>query len=125
MIVPDEGRGVLLDDEEAGAEPDRFSDGALDETVGPGAVGLREHWRTFLYGMEAIGLDEVRRRWEDARRLIRENGVTYNVYGDPRGQERPWELDPIPLLIDPDEAASLEAGLVQRGQLLEAILADL
>ena len=42
---------------------------------------------------------ELTRRWEDARQLIRENGVTYNVYGDPRGLDRPWQLDPIPLLI--------------------------
>lgn len=121
MIAPNEGRGVLLDDEEAAAK----ARGLSDETVGPGGRGVREHWRTFLDGMDAIGLDEVRRRWEDARRLIRENGITYNVYGDPRGQERPWELDPIPLLIDPDEAAVLESGLVQRGRLLEAILTDL
>ena len=33
------------------------------------------------------------------QQLIRENGVTYNVYGDPRGMDRPWQLDPIPLLI--------------------------
>ena len=31
--------------------------------------------------------------------LIRENGVTYNVYGDPQGIDRPWQLDLIPLLI--------------------------
>src|SRR5262249_7992379 len=57
--------------------------------------------------------------------LIRENGVTYRVYGDPRGQYRPWQLDPLPLLIPPAEAAVLEAGLIQRARLLEAILADL
>ena len=28
-------------------------------------------------------------------KLLRENGVTYNVYGDPRGTDRPWELDPV------------------------------
>ena len=38
------------------------------------------------------------------RHLIRENGVTYNVYGDPRGMDRPWQLDPIPLLIPPADA---------------------
>ena len=31
-------------------------------------------------------------------RLIRDNGVTYNVYGDPRGMHRPWEPDPMPRL---------------------------
>ena len=65
------------------------------------------------------------RRWEDAKHLIRENGVTYNVYGDPRGLDRPWELDPIPLLIARPTPRALEAGLVQRARLLDLILADL
>ena len=47
------------------------------------------------------GLPELTRRWQEARQLIRENGVTYNVYGDPRGMDRPWQLDPMPLLISP------------------------
>ena len=32
-------------------------------------------------------------------REIRENGITYNVYADPKGVDRPWEVDPLPLLI--------------------------
>ena len=28
-----------------------------------------------------------------------------NIYGDPQGMDRPWELDPIPLLISPSDAA--------------------
>jgi uncharacterized circularly permuted ATP-grasp superfamily protein/uncharacterized alpha-E superfamily protein len=47
------------------------------------------------------------------------------VYGDPRGIARPWQLDPVPLLIPPGEAAHLQAGLVQRGRLLERVLFDL
>ena len=38
-------------------------------------------------------------RRELARRLIHQNGVTHNVYGDPNGLDRPWSLDFIPLLI--------------------------
>ena len=59
------------------------------------------------------------------RRLIIENGVTYNVYADPQGRDRPWQLDPLPLLIDHREWRELEAGLKQRAQLLNALLADL
>ena len=42
--------------------------------------------------------------------------------GDPRGLDRPFELDPVPLLIAPAEGDALEAGLVQRARLLELIL---
>ncbi len=97
---------------------------AYDELVPPGGV-LRPHWRTFADGLDELGLDEFTNRWREAQALIRENGVTYNVYGDPRGMDRPWQLDPIPLVVAPHEADHLRVGLVQRARLLEAILADI
>jgi uncharacterized circularly permuted ATP-grasp superfamily protein len=75
---------------------------------------LREPWRPLVRSLEQLGRAELERRWEGARRLIHENGVTYNVYGDPRGTDRPWELDPMPLLLPPDEWVTLEGGLAQR-----------
>jgi uncharacterized circularly permuted ATP-grasp superfamily protein len=98
--------------------------GAFDETVSLDG-GIRPHWRDFFDQMDTIGLAEVQRRWEEAQYLIRENGVTYNVYGDPHGMERPWELDPIPLLISSDDAAKVETGLIQRAKLLDLLLGDL
>ncbi len=88
----------------------------------PGAP--RGHWQKMLAALGQLGMEGLTRRWQEARQLIRENGVTYNVHGDPRGLDRPWHLDPIPLLISPSEGAFLEAGLIQRAQLLERILAD-
>ncbi|MDR3636941.1 MAG: circularly permuted type 2 ATP-grasp protein [Isosphaeraceae bacterium] len=98
--------------------------GSFDETLDADG-GLRPYWRGFFQQINAIGLPEMHRRWEEVKHLIRENGITYNVYGDPRGLDRPWELDPIPLLIAADDAQSLETGLVQRARLLDAILADI
>jgi uncharacterized circularly permuted ATP-grasp superfamily protein/uncharacterized alpha-E superfamily protein len=97
---------------------------AHDELFDSSGV-VRPHWQVFLNSVRDLGQAELIRRWEEVKHLIRENGVTYNVYGDPRGMERPWQLDPIPLVIAPAEAAGLEAGLIQRGRLLERILADL
>ena len=99
------------------------SQGSFDEMVLADG-SLRPHWRTFVEQMESIGLGDLRQRWEEAKYLIRENGVTYNVYGDPQGMDRPWELDPIPLLISPADAAAIEAGMSQRARLLDLILAD-
>jgi uncharacterized circularly permuted ATP-grasp superfamily protein/uncharacterized alpha-E superfamily protein len=84
----------------------------------------RAHWQAFLRALGGLGLGELRHRWEEARQLIRENSVTYDIHGDPRGLARPWDLDPIPLLIAPAEGEAIEAGLVQRAQLLDLILAD-
>ncbi len=86
---------------------------------------LRDPWARLLDGMGALGHEELVRRREEAQRLISENGVTYNVYGDPRGIHRPWQLDALPMLIAPDEWASIERAVTQRARLLNAMLADL
>ncbi|HTO08044.1 MAG TPA: circularly permuted type 2 ATP-grasp protein [Myxococcota bacterium] len=83
------------------------------------------HWLPLTRSLESLGPTELGRRWDAARRLIHENGVTYNVYGDPRGLERPWELDPYPLVIAQAEWTRLRAALAQRARLLDAILADI
>jgi len=102
----------------------QISGQVYDEMLaGPGV--LRPHWETFIRALDAMGAEELPRRWEHARRTIRENGVTYNVYGDPRGTNRPWELDTIPLLIPAEEWRALEEGLIQRARLLNFIVADL
>jgi uncharacterized circularly permuted ATP-grasp superfamily protein/uncharacterized alpha-E superfamily protein len=67
----------------------------------------------------------VRRGAELARRLIVENGVTYNVYADSQGRDRPWVLDPLPILLTAEEWLEIEAGVVQRARLFDALLGDL
>jgi uncharacterized circularly permuted ATP-grasp superfamily protein/uncharacterized alpha-E superfamily protein len=101
----------------------RAEQGVYDEMVGPG--GVRPHCEPFVRSLEAIGRPAVGARWELAKRTIRDNGVTYNVYGDPQGEDRPWALDLMPFVVAPDEWARLEAGVVQRARLLNAMLADL
>ena len=98
-------------------------EGTYDEMVSAPGV-LRPHCEPFVRSLEAIGPNEFISRSEGVRRSIRENGVTYNIYGDPQGVDRPWELDMVPLLISPAEWTRLEAGLRQRTTLLNLILAD-
>jgi len=95
-----------------------------DEMRGPDG-DVRPHWRVLDEGLRAFGPGEMWRRWEQARQLIRQHGVTFNVYGDPQGLERPWPLDPIPVLLSPHEFATLAAGLAQRVALLDRLLVDL
>src|SRR3984893_323521 len=98
--------------------------GVYDEMSCSGGV-LRPHWDTFISSLTALGGEELAHRWRTARQRIRENGVTYNVYGDPLGENRPLSLDAIPLVIPASEWAQLETGLIQRARLLNGILADL
>jgi len=86
---------------------------------------VRPHWRQFFSHLDSVAPDEMHRRLEFVDRRIQENGVTYNVYADPSGSDRPWALDPVPLIIPPDEWAQVSAAVAQRAKLLNAILADL
>ena len=98
--------------------------GTHDEVVaGPGR--LHPHYQPLVRSVEALGRHEFASRWENARRAIRDNGVTYNVYGAPQGTDRPWTLDMMPLVIAPDDWSRIEAAVVQRARLLNAVLQDL
>ncbi len=94
-----------------------------ESATAPGVY--RPHWDAYMTSLSGLGSEELARRWRTARQRIRENGVSYNVYGDPLGMDRPWNLDAIPILIPPNEWRELEAGLIQRARLLNWILADL
>src|SRR5262245_32617425 len=85
----------------------------------------RPHWHSFVDSLERLGRHELLSRWENGRRIIREHGVTYNVYGDPAGMDRPWGLDFVPLLITARDWVHIEAGLMQRSRLFNLILADI
>lgn len=87
--------------------------------------GMRAHWKPVIERIEASGPDAVKRGVELARRLIVENGVTYNVYADPQGRDRPWQLDILPMILPAKEWQVIAAGVAQRARLLDGLLADL
>lgn len=94
-----------------------------DEMCTPGG-DIRLHWHYLMGALNDMGSVELQRRREEAWRLIRENDVTYNFYGDPGGMSRPWQLDLVPLLIESDEWSKIETGMMQRAELLNLVLKD-
>ena len=98
--------------------------GNFDEMMGADGR-VRAHWKPLLSMLAALGEEEINRSFASADRYLRDSGVFYRVYEDPAGVERPWHLSHIPLLIEPSEWKQLEAGLIQRAALLEAVLADM
>ena len=98
--------------------------GFYDEVLGV-EKRVRPHWGELTGSLAALGHAGLTRRWQEGRRLIHDNGVTYNVYSDPQSTSRPWPLDPIPLVMEPAEWKAIEAGIIQRATLFNLILADL
>ena len=86
---------------------------------------VRKHWQYLIDSLAALGPEELQQRQRDTVRMLRSDGATYNVYGAQDGLNRPWQLDPVPLLIGSSEWAGIEAGLMQRAELLNLILQDL
>ncbi len=86
---------------------------------------IRSHWQTLIAGVAKDDAQAARRATELTRRMIVENGITYNVYADAQGRDRPWVLDPLPYVVTAKEWQTIEAGVSQRAQLLNAVLIDL
>ena len=83
------------------------------------------YWERLMEAIATLGGEQLELRRREAQRLLRENGVTYNVYGDGQKITRPWRLDPVPLLISNAEWLLIEAGLKQRAELLDLVLKDI
>jgi uncharacterized circularly permuted ATP-grasp superfamily protein/uncharacterized alpha-E superfamily protein len=96
----------------------------FDESSADG-VRPRPHWQPLMESLGTLGVEELARRWALAERRNRENGITYNIYGDPLGANRPWRTDVVPLLLLEEEWSFIEAGVIQRAELLSRLLEDL
>lgn len=85
----------------------------------------RAHWHAFLHALAGRGAGSLADTLALTEREVRENGITYNVYADPQGMDRPWEVDPLPLLLPAQEWRDIEEGIAQRAELLNRVLGDL
>lgn len=86
---------------------------------------LRPAWAHVGVALTELGHDELVRRQSDVDRLLDADGVSYNAFGstDPRG--RRWALDPVPVVLSSPEWSAIEAGVIDRAEVLDLILADI
>ena len=93
-------------------------DEMVDATAACAPIGSRfwprsRHWEE----MRSVGVSRRLIATCTVRRLL-------SRHEDAAGVERPWPLSHVPLLIAASEWQALEAGLIERAELLEAVLAD-
>jgi uncharacterized circularly permuted ATP-grasp superfamily protein/uncharacterized alpha-E superfamily protein len=86
---------------------------------------MRAHWQHLFDHLDAAPPELMKQRLEFVDRRIQENGVTYNVYAEPDGADRPWSIDPLPLILPADEWRTIETAVIQRARVIDATLADL
>ena len=114
---------VIGDGYHAPVSADSPHDEQIDEMLSQNSQ-INPHWREFMQALDTLGLSEMESRHKEIQRLLRENGVTYVVHGEQHGH-RPWELDPIPLIISNADWETISSGLTQRAELLNLILTDI
>ncbi len=84
----------------------------------------RAHQRRLHSFLEGASRGEIDRLSLALRQRIATHEVTFNILGAPNGSSRPWQLDPLPLVIARDRWESLARGLRQRAKVLSAMYAD-
>ena len=108
------------------ADPRRY-----DEMTGTDG-SLLPGWSELAAALNAIGEHGLADLSGRVDRMLEDDGVTYTpvdaVVADPTAAptdpER-WRLDPLPLVVEDAEWRRLEAGLIQRSTLMDAVLTDL
>ena len=106
--------------------PQPVADTARDTLpAAPAEDALAPDWARFFNFLGADGFDDLNHRTANLRRQIRDNGVTYNVYADANGPQRPWSLDLFPMIVSAADWTQIAAGIQQRARLLDRIMADI
>src|SRR4051812_9492495 len=96
----------------------------FDELREPSGL-IRPQWRSFAKMLTGLPPEDYARRRASAAAMVRDNGVTYNVYNESAGQSRPWQLDIVPFIISAGDWAQIEAAVLQRAHLADLILRDI
>ena len=101
----------------------RYRLAAYDEMF-DAAGRARPHYRPLYERLVKLGPSELERRNRLADLSMRQQGITFTVYGREQGVERIIPFDPIPRLVDGDEWATIERGLQQRVRALNLFIGD-
>ena len=101
-----------------------------------GAGRPRKAWAEVADGLAQLSAGDLARMRDQVDRMLDDDGVSYRPLPGQPVPDRPgpedldeahqlrWRLDPVPIVLDADTWAGLEAGLLQRSRLLDAVLSD-
>ncbi len=86
---------------------------------------VRPGWDMLISALSDIPYKERSERFARADQYLRDAGVYYRVYEGQGAREREWPLAHLPLIISQVEWDEISAGLEERAELLERIVADI
>jgi uncharacterized circularly permuted ATP-grasp superfamily protein/REP element-mobilizing transposase RayT len=103
----------------AGYDPGEFFD---EMFTAPGVP--RPHYAALLNALDRFTGPEFRARCELADLTLVNQGITFTVYGDAQGIEKPFPVDLVPRIIHAQEWDHIARGLEQRVRALNLFLHD-
>jgi uncharacterized circularly permuted ATP-grasp superfamily protein/uncharacterized alpha-E superfamily protein len=80
-------------------------------------------WSVMFQELAGAAGDDLGQARERVQRHAADIGTGFRIIGE--NEERAWPLSPVPLLIEAEEWSGIAAGVTQRAELFETILADL
>ena len=98
--------------------------GTADELFAPNGQ-MRDVWAPLIARLQELSPDQIEERIARGDQYLRDAGVFFRRYSDKTLDERDWPLSHIPVLLPQSEWDQIAAGLTQRAEILERILADI
>ncbi|KUF12470.1 circularly permuted type 2 ATP-grasp protein [Pseudoponticoccus marisrubri] len=98
--------------------------GVADELLQPDGR-LRPVWRPLMRLIAQEEPEALAERFRRGDQYLHDAGVYYRQYSGSGSTERDWPLSHVPVMIGAEEWETLGAGIVQRAELLERVMADL
>src|SRR5437762_714211 len=102
---------------------DYKTDGFFDEMFAADGKP-RPHYESVHRTLSSLSRDEFQNRCDLANLALVTQGITFTVYGDDQGIEKPFPVDLVPRIVPANEWAHLERGLTQRIRALNLFLHD-
>ena len=97
--------------------------GMADQVYTPDG-NTKPEWDYLLSSLNNLGSTALSERQDKARRILRDDGVTYNIYDENPTSNSQWELDLVPAIIGSEDWAVIESGLLERAELFNLMLRD-
>ncbi|MCC1481048.1 circularly permuted type 2 ATP-grasp protein [Roseibaca sp. Y0-43] len=102
----------------------KLRSGVADELFDASGA-MRPAWTAFMAQLAKLSPEEVAERFARGDRYLRDAGVFFRQYSADPLQEREWPLSHIPVILHERDWDAICAGLTQRAELLERVVADL
>jgi len=98
--------------------------GVPDELADAKGV-MRPAWKGLIAHLSALTEAETGAAFAVGDQHLADAGVFFRAYGDATLAGRDWPFSPVPIVIPESEWRGIAAGLVERANLLEQVVADL